>query len=321
MYVSDHDLADWIGVSADSRCERFASLIDWPFEPRYVTISEGLRVHYVDEGTGPTVLLLHGEPTWAYLYRKMIPGLVRSGCRVIAPDLVGFGRSDKPSLRDDYTYGRHLRWLTETIDGIDSASPLGTVTMFCQDWGGLIGLSHMARHPETYRGVVVSNTGVPLGRDIHMNDDDGFSTWRQFSQDVTPFWASVCVGGTLSPLNPTGFQLSDKEQMAYDAPFPEEVYAAGARQFPLLVPTSSVHPSAPICWETWSLLAQCEVPLTTAFGADDKVTGPLQGLMSSSVPGAANQPHVIIENAGHFIQEHEPDQCVDAILGLLERTQ
>jgi haloalkane dehalogenase len=154
-----------------------------------------------------------------------------------------------------------------------------------------------------------------------MNDDDAFSTWRQFSQDVTPFQASVCVGGSVSPLNPIGFQLSDQEQKAYDAPFPEEIYAAGARQFPLLVPTSSVHPSAPICWETWSLLAQCEVPLTTAFGADDKVTGPLQGLMSSSVPGAANQPHVIIENAGHFIQEHEPDQCVDAILGLLERTQ
>jgi len=300
--------------------ERFASLTDWPFEPRYVTISEGLRVHYVDEGTGPTVLLLHGEPTWAYLYRKMIPELVRSGCRVIVPDLVGFGRSDKPALRDDYTYGRHLRWLTETIDAIESASPLGTVTMFCQDWGGLVGLSHIARHPETYRGVVASNTGVPLGRDVRMNDDDVFAVWRQFSQDVTPFRASVCVGGDSSPLNAIGFELSTEEQKAYDAPFPDESYAAGARQFPLLVPTSGVHPSAPICWTTWSLLSRCDVPLTTAFGSEDKATAALQGLMSSSVPGAANQPHVVIENAGHFIQEHEPEQCVDAILSLLKRT-
>ncbi|MED5551482.1 MAG: haloalkane dehalogenase [Actinomycetota bacterium] len=301
--------------------ERFESLLEWPFEPHYVTLNEGLRVHYVDEGTGPTVLLLHGEPTWGYLYRKMIPGLVHSGCRVIVPDLVGFGRSDKPSLRDDYTYGRHLRWLTETIQAIEGAAPLGTITMFCQDWGGLIGLSHMARHPATYRGVVVSNTGVPLGRDIRMNDDDGFSMWRRFSQDVTPFLASVCVGGSSSPLNAKGFELSQEEQRAYDAPFPDEDYVAGARQFPLLVPTSSTHPSAPICWETWSLLATCEVPLTTAFASDDEVTGPLQGLMSASVPGAANQPHVIIENAGHFIQEHQPDQCVDAILGLLKRTE
>ncbi|MEC9270190.1 MAG: haloalkane dehalogenase [Actinomycetota bacterium] len=301
--------------------ERFASLHDWSFEPRYVTIGEGLRVHYVDEGVGPTVLLLHGEPTWGYLYRKMIPALVGSGCRVVVPDLVGFGRSDKPTSRDDYTYGRHLRWLTETIEAIEDAAPLGPITMFCQDWGGLLGLSHIARYSQTYRGVVVSNTGVPLGRDIRMNDDDGFPTWRQFSQDVSPFLASVCVAGSSSPLNSTGFQLSDEEQRAYDAPFPEEAYAAGARQFPLLVPTSSVHPSAPICRETWQLLATCQVPLTTAFGSDDAVTGPLQGLMSSSVPGAANQPHVIIENAGHFIQEHQPDQCVKAIVDLLDRTQ
>ena len=139
--------------------DRFETLVDWPFEARYVTIGEGLRVHHVDEGSGPTVLLTHGEPTWSYLYRKMIPPLVGAGCRVIAPDLVGFGRSDKPVMRDDYTYGRHVRWLTETIDAIDTARPLGPITMFCQDWGGLLGLVHVARQPELYRGVVVSNSG------------------------------------------------------------------------------------------------------------------------------------------------------------------
>ena len=299
---------------------RFANLPGYPFEPNYVEIPDGeggvLRMHYLDEGVGEVILCLHGQPSWSYLYRKMIPIFKDAGYRIIAPDMIGFGKSDKPTERDNYTYANHVAWVLALIEALD----LQGITLVCQDWGGLIGLSHMARYPETYRGVVVSNTGVPLGRDIHMTDDDAFATWRQFSQDVTPFQASVCVGGSLSPLNPGGFELTDAEQKAYDAPFPEEVYAAGARQFPLLVPTSGVHPSAPICQATWSLLTRCEVPLTTAFGSDDKVTRPLQGLMSSSVPGAADQPHVVIENAGHFIQEHEPEQCVDVILSLLKRT-
>ena len=203
--------------------ERFLDLVDWPFEPRYVNLDEDLRVHYVDEGTGPTVLLLHGEPTWGYLYRKMIPALVDSGCRVVVPDLVGFGRSDKPVMRDDYTYGRHLRWLTQTIDEIDATSPLGPITLFCQDWGGLLGLCHVAQHPAMYRGVVASNTGVPLGRDIGMTDKDPFALWRRFSQDINPFSASECVAGHASPLpSPPGFQLTQEEKRAYDAPFVDE---------------------------------------------------------------------------------------------------
>ena len=301
--------------------ERFENLVDWPFEPRYVNIDGELRVHYIDEGTGPTVVLLHGEPTWGYLYRKMIPTLVNSGCRVIVPDLVGFGRSDKPVMRDDYTYGRHLRWLTQTINEIDTTSPLGPITLFCQDWGGLLGLCHMAQHADMYRGAVASNTGVPLGRDIGMTDKDPFALWRQFSQDITPFLASECVAGDDSPLpSVSGFQLTEEEKQAYNAPFVDDTYVAGARQFPVLVPTSGVHPSAHLCREIWSLLADCHVPLTTAFGDNDPVTGPLQGLMSTSVPGAADQPHIIIEGAGHFIQEHQPDRCVETILGLLDRT-
>tara|TARA_B110000444_G_scaffold113132_1_gene106726 strand:- start:2063 stop:2992 length:930 start_codon:yes stop_codon:yes gene_type:complete len=299
---------------------RFDDLIDWPFEPKYVEISDSLRVHYVDEGSGPTVLLLHGEPTWAYLYRKMIPILVASGCRVIAPDLVGFGRSDKPTLRDDYTYGRHLRWLTESIDAISNSTDLGLLTVFCQDWGGLVGLSHMARNAEKYRGVAASNTGVPLGKDFLRTSEDAFARWRQYSQDINPFLASACLAGESTPIEGMACDLSSEERKAYDAPFPAEIYAAGARQFPLIVPTSATHPSAPICWETWSLLAECQVPLTTAFGANDDVTGSMQGLLSGRVAGAKNQPHTIIENAGHFIQEQQPDNCVEAILSLLDRT-
>ena len=301
--------------------ERFEHLVDWPFTPRYVNLNEDLRVHYVDEGKGPTVLLLHGEPTWGYLYRKMIPTLVSAGCRVVVPDLVGFGRSDKPAMRDDYTYGRHLRWLNQTINEIDLASPMGSITMFCQDWGGLLGLCHVAQQPEMYRGVVASNTGVPVGRDIGMTAKDPFALWRRFSQDINPFSASECVAGDASPLPSTpGFALTEEEKRGYDAPFVDDTYAAGARQFPVLVPTSSVHPSAYLCRDTWRLLADCEVPLTTAFGDNDPVTGPLQGLLATGVPGAADQPHIIIEGAGHFIQEHQPQRCVDAILDLLERT-
>tara|TARA_B100000676_G_scaffold300987_1_gene347474 strand:+ start:173 stop:850 length:678 start_codon:yes stop_codon:yes gene_type:complete len=224
-------------------------------------------------------------------------------------------------MRDDYTYGRHLRWLTQTINEIDTTAPLGPITLFCQDWGGLLGLCHVAQHPEMYRGVVASNTGVPLGRDIGMTDKDPFALWRQFSQEISPFAASECVAGQASPLPSTpGFQLTEEEKRAYDAPFVDETYAAGARQFPVLVPTSSVHPSAHLCRNVWSLLTDCQVPMTTAFGDNDPVTGPLQGLLSSSVPGAADQPHVIIEDAGHFIQEHQPDRCVDAITGMLDRT-
>ena len=301
--------------------DRFNGIPDWPYEARYVNIGDDLRVHYVDEGTGPVVLLLHGEPTWGYLYRKMIPGLVEAGCRVLVPDLVGFGKSDKPTSRDDYTYGRHLRWLSQTIEEIDAISPLPPITMFCQDWGGLLGLCHVAQHPAMYRGVVASNTGVPLGRDIHMSEDDPFAIWRRFSQNLHPFKASECVASDTSPLpSAPGFHLSEEEKRAYDAPFVDEAFAAGAGQCPLLVPTSAVLPSAPLCRDIWSHLSKCEVPIATSFGDNDPVTGPLQGLLSAAIPGAANQPHTIINEAGHFIQEHQPEKCVDAILALLDRT-
>lgn len=297
--------------------ERFEGLSDWPYAPNHVEISDGLRVHYVDEGPreGPTVLLTHGEPTWAYLYRKMIPGLVDAGCRVVAPDLVGFGRSDKPVERDDYTYGRHVRWLTETIDAIG----LDEITMFCQDWGGLLGLVHAARHPERFRSIVASNTGVPPAFDSEVDDADAFPRWRRFSQDLEPFRPSECVAGD-SPLNRIGFQLSAAERRGYDAPFPDESFCAGARQFPLLVPLSSVHPSAPICQQTWTQLPNLPVPMALLFGSDDDVTGILQPLLAGAVASVAGNPNRTVEGAGHFIQEHAPEECVDVILEMLDRT-
>lgn len=298
--------------------DRFEDLPGWPYEPRYVTISEDLRVHYIDEGPedGPRVLLTHGEPTWGYLYRKMIPGLVEAGCRVVAPDLVGFGRSDKPTMRDDYTYGRHVRWLTETIDAIG----LTDIVLFCQDWGGLLGLVHVARHSDRYRAVVVANAGVPPGIDVPMPDDAPFARWRRYSQEMDPFSAADSVAGPDSALNQTGLVLSDDERRAYDAPFVDERHCAGARQFPLLVPLSEYHPGAPLCRDVWVKLAEVRVPLLTAFGAEDDVTGPMQGLLTGGVPGAEGLEHRTFDGAGHFLQEIVPNECNAAILEMVERT-
>lgn len=299
--------------------DRFADLPDWPYEAAYVEISEGLRVAYVDEGPadGPIVLLTHGEPTWGYLYRKMIPALVAEGCRVVAPDLIGFGRSDKPAERDEYTYGRHVRWLGEALDaiGLDAG-----VTMFCQDWGGLLGLVDAVRRPERYRGIVASNTGVPPGIDLPPEfESSAFARWRAWSQEAEPFSAAESVAGD-SPLNPIGYRLSDAERRAYDAPFPDASYQAGPRQFPLLVPTSALHPSAPLVRGVWEQLSALQVPLLCAFGADDDVTGALKPLLETGVPGAEGRPHRIIDGAGHFIQEHAPEACVEAIVDLLHLT-
>jgi haloalkane dehalogenase len=298
--------------------DRFDDLLDWPYEPHYVTVGDGLRVHHVDEGPtdGPTVLLTHGEPTWGYLYRHMIPPLVDAGCRVVAPDLVGFGRSDKPVDRDEYTYGRHVRWLTETIEALE----LVDITMFCQDWGGLLGLVVAARQPDRFRGIVAANTAVPPGVDLPLDPDAGFGRWRSWSQALEPFSAAECVGGADSPINQLGHVLSDGERRAYDAPFPDESYCAGARQFPLLVPMSAMHPSAPLCRVAWSRLGVMEVPLVCAFSAEDDVTGPARALLEGGIAGAAHQPHRTLSGAGHFLQEVVHEECTEVILDIVDRT-
>lgn len=280
---------------------RFEGLKDYPFAPNYLTVddTEGgeLRVHYLDEGPAGSdpVLLMHGEPTWSYLYRHMIPHFVARGHRVIAPDLVGFGKSDKPAERDDYTYQRHVDWMTSVLVQLD----LKGITLVCQDWGGLIGLRLWAAMPERFARVVVANTALPTG-DQPMGA--AFESWRDFSQQVPDFPAGrIVYGGTIS-------KLTDAEVAAYDAPYPDAAYQAGARQFPMLVPSRPDDPASDANRAAWKVLRTLDTPLLTAFGAEDKVMAGLDAVFQKLIPGAAGQPHVILPGAGHFLQEDVGDQ-------------
>ncbi|MEQ1730518.1 MAG: haloalkane dehalogenase, partial [Vicinamibacterales bacterium] len=227
--------------------ERFDNLPDFPFAPRYRDVAnpagEPLRVHYLDEGPrdAPPILLLHGEPSWCYLYRRMIPLLVAAGHRVLAPDLIGFGRSDKPVRRDDYTFERHVDWTSDWLTQLD----LRDVTLFCQDWGGLIGLRLIARFPERFSAVVAANTGLPEGG---KRAPLPFRLWLAFSQYVP----RLPIGWLISKGCVRG--LSAAEQRAYDAPFPDERFKAGARQFPALVPITDAHASVAECKAAWQVL-------------------------------------------------------------------
>ena len=227
--------------------ERFASLPDFPFAPHYVDIADGeggdLRVHYLDEGPSgaPPVLLMHGEPSWSFLYRTMIPILVDAGLRAVAPDLVGFGRSDKPSRRTDYTYQRHVDWMADWLDAVD----LQDATLVGQDWGGLIGLRLVAEHPERFARVVAANTFLPTG-DRHPGD--AFLAWQRFSQETPEFTVGKIVNGGCTT------DLAPEVVAAYDAPFPDESYKEGARQFPLLVPSSPDDPAAGPNRAAWKVL-------------------------------------------------------------------
>lgn len=290
--------------------ERFAALPDWPYAPRYhqLTDADGtsLRLHYVDEGPrdGAPVLLLHGEPSWAYLYRKIIAGLVAKGCRVIAPDLIGFGRSDKPADRADYTYERHVAWMSAWLTDLD----LTGLTLFCQDWGGLIGLRLVAAFPERFAGVVVANTGLPTGGGM----TDGFQAWLNFSQSIPQMPIGMLInGGSVRDLSPA-------EIAAYDAPFPDESYKEGARQFPALVPVTPEHASVSQNLEAWTVLERFERPLVTAFSDNDPITKGGETTFQARVAGAQGQPHVTL-HGGHFLQEDCPEAIVEVIAGLISR--
>jgi haloalkane dehalogenase len=276
--------------------ERFEGLKDYPFEPNYLEVDDteggSLRVHYLDEGPSGAdpVLTMHGEPSWSYLYRHMIPVFAGAGHRVIAPDLVGFGRSDKPSQRSNYTYERHVGWMGSVVRQLD----LNNITLVCQDWGGLIGLRLWAEMPERFARVVVANTALPTG-DQPMGE--AFKAWRTFSQEVPEFPAGrIVYGGTTS-------KLTDEEVAAYDAPYPDESYKEGARQFPVLVPDSPDNPSSQANREAWGVLRGLNTPILTAFGADDKIMAGIDKVFQKLCPGAAGQPHTILPDAGHFLQE------------------
>jgi haloalkane dehalogenase len=281
--------------------DRFVNLPGYSFEPHYVNIGD-LRKHYVDEGPrqAAAVLLLHGEPSWCYLYRKMIPILVAVGHRVIAPDLIGFGRSDKPVRREDYTYQSHVDWMAGFVQALD----LRNITLFGQDWGGLIGLRVLAGDPDRFARVVVSNTGLPTGDSA---PSEAFLRWRQYSQSTPDFHAGGIVKGACRS------KLSPEVIAAYDAPFPDDRYKAGARQFPLLVPIDANDPASQANRAAWQVLQQWNKPLLTAFSDGDPVTQGGERPFQKLVPGAKGQAHVTIRDAGHFLQEDKGEELARAV--------
>lgn len=292
--------------------ERFEGLVDWPFAPHYreVTDADGtvLRIAYVDEGPreAAPVLLMHGEPSWSYLYRKIIPGLVARGHRVIAPDLIGFGRSDKPAARTDYTYARHVDWMSQWLTGLD----LTNIVLFCQDWGGLIGLRLVAAYPDRFAGLAVANTGLPVGTGM----SEGFAAWLNLSQNI-PIFAT----GALLNMG-SGRELSPAEMAAYDAPFPDESYKEGARQFPTLVPVTPEHDQVSENLEAWKVLGAFEKPVVTCFSDGDPVSQGGDKPFLERVPGTKGQPHTILKG-GHFLQEDSPAEIVEIIDALSKRAR
>ncbi len=294
--------------------ERFSNLPGFEFEPHYVEIADGdggtLRVHYLDEGpaTADPVLLMHGEPSWCYLYRHMIPVLVRAGHRVIAPDLVGFGRSDKPTEKTDYTYARHVAWMQDVLFG---ALDLRNITFFGQDWGGLVGLRLVAAEPERYARIVVGNTGLPDGT---ARPSDAFLAWQKFSQESPAFPIGNIVNGGCSTT------LSPEVIAAYDAPFPDDSYKAGARIFPSLVPTSTDDPASPANRAAWEVLSAFDRPVLCTFSDKDAVTKGGDKPFRERIPGAQGQPHVTVEGGGHFLQEDRGTELAEIIVRFIADT-
>jgi haloalkane dehalogenase len=285
---------------------RFAGLQDYPFAPHYRDVTApgtpALRMHYLDLGPreGKPVLLLHGEPTWSYLYRTMIPPLLAAGHRVLAPDLIGFGRSDKPTRIDDYTYQRHVDWLTAWLIGMD----LREVTAVVQDWGSLIGLRVAAENPDRFSKLFIANGFLPTAE---RPTPLAFTIWRLFAKYSPVLPAGWLVDrGTVRP-------LSAAVRAGYDAPFPDRRYQAGARAFPLLVPTSPHDPAVPANRNAWEALGRWDKPVLCVFGTRDPILGKADSALIRHIPGAAGQPHARI-NASHFIQEDAGEELARRLL-------
>lgn len=274
---------------------RFDRLEGYSFTPHYRDVAipgvPSLRMHYIDVGPrdGAPVVLLHGEPTWSYLYRNMIPPLVAAGHRVLAPDLIGFGRSDKPTLMTDYTYQRHVDWMTAWVTGLD----LRDITVVVQDWGSLIGLRVAAENPDRFAKLFIANGYLPTAQ---APTPRAFSIWRAFAKysPVLPVGRIVDVG--------TASTLSPAVRAGYDAPYPDKRYQAGARAFPQLVPTSPADPAIPANRAAWEVLGRWDKPVLCVFGTRDPILGKADRALIAHIPGATGQPHARI-TAGHFIQE------------------
>jgi len=294
--------------------DRFTGLPGYDFEPHYTTIDDGeggeLRVHHLDEGPADAapVLLLHGEPSWSFLYRHMVPVLVDAGHRVIAPDLVGFGRSDKPTEQSDYTYARHVEWMRQLLfDRLD----LRGITFFGQDWGGLVGLRLVAAEPERYARVVVGNTGLPTGEG---RLSEAFLAWQQFAQESPSFPIGQIINGGCTT------DLAPEVIAAYDAPFPDDTYTAGARIFPTLVPTRPDDPAHDDNVAAWEVLSRFDKPFLCAFSDSDPITKGGERIFLEKVPGTKGQPHTTIEGGGHFLQEDRGPELAKVLVDFIAAT-
>ena len=323
--------------------ECFEQLENYAYGPNYLQVDdcEGgeLRIHYVDEGPadGDVVLLMHGQPSWSYLYRHMIPPLVDAGFRVIVPDLVGFGRSDKPTRGEDYTYARHVAWMSDWLTQLD----LNDITVFFQDWGSLIGLRLVAAFPERFARVVLANGGMPTGMiPVEYTDflKDAFTTLpvvkaEELGERFTDtsgipgflYWRKFCaeskdleIGQLMAQVS--AMPLSAAETAAYSAPFPDQSYMIGARRFPSLVPVFHDEPEVEENNAAWEVLRSFDKPFMLAFSDNDPVTAGGDRKFLEEVPGASGVAHRTIENAGHFLQQDQPEQCVQAILDITGRS-
>lgn len=287
---------------------RFADIPDYPFAENWITIDlgEGFtgQMHYLDEGAkdAPPVLLFHGEPSWSFLYRKMIPLLVDAGFRCLAPDLIGFGKSDKPDDQAFYTYDRHVSWLKQWRDAVVPQ----TAALFCQDWGGLLGLRMVGEEPDRFSCVVASNTFLPTGGG---QASPGFLAWREFARSSPDF----DIGGILQRATQT--ERSAAEVAAYNAPYPDEPSKAGARAFPQLVPVEDDKPGVAANKAAWEGLATFDRPFLTLFGEDDPVLGKAGPMLASRIKGAGGMPHAMLSTCGHFSQEDRP---VELAQGMIE---
>ena len=286
----------------------FENLSDWKFKENFTTVTSEfgeLDIHFVDENStsDECVLLLHGNPTWGYLYRNMIDPLKENGYRVVVPDLPGFGKSDKFSVRYNYSYEGFVDWMSQFIENTD----LKNITLFCQDWGGLIGLRLAAKYGDRFEKIVAANTGLPTGK---APLSEGFAVFREFLQ-IKP---DLHVGGQVR--NGTTKGIDENALAAYNAPFPDDDHKQGVRQFPNLVPGTPRTPSAEPNKEAWKILREWEKPFLCSFSDKDPIFYGVENSFYKLIPGCKDMPHVTIQNAGHFLQEDQPNACVEAILSI-----